>query len=121
VTHLGHHAARLAQAEALEEVVSREQGAGPAGIAGNFKRLFKYLEDASDDAKSFAQQAKQDAERHKVPSAEATSISDAGRANGAQQPAEEKPASDEQARRLHRTYQRVAGPRANRGTHACRR
>lgn len=54
------------QAEALKAAVATPDAATPRDLVENLKRLFKYLEDASDDALAFANQAQQDAKRHSV-------------------------------------------------------
>lgn len=38
----------------------------PAELAAGMKRLFEFLGDATSDAESFAQQARDDAKRHRV-------------------------------------------------------
>lgn len=56
----------LLQAESLKALVTTPDASTPPDLAENLKRLFKYLEDASDDALSFANQAQQDAKRHRI-------------------------------------------------------
>lgn len=74
------------QAAALKALVATPDADTPRDLAENLKRLFKYLEDASDDALSFANQAQQDAKRHRVPPDAATAEA---AAQDAQEPATE--------------------------------
>lgn len=52
------------QASELNELVDSINGAMPADAAARLKRLYKYIEDAADDAHAFASQAASDAKRH---------------------------------------------------------
>lgn len=55
---------RLVQASELNEMVESINGAMPAEAAASLKRLYKYIQDAADDAHAFAAQAASDAKRH---------------------------------------------------------
>ena len=59
------HPFRL-QADELQGLIADAATAGvPEQLQVGLKRLFSYLQDASNDAASFAAQARQDAQRHK--------------------------------------------------------
>ena len=56
----------MLQAQALKGLLGTPDASTAPELTENLNRLFKYLEDASDDALSFANQAQQDANRHRV-------------------------------------------------------
>lgn len=62
------------QADELSNMLSGgAASAVPSEVVAGMKRLFEFLGDATSDAASFAQQARDDAKRHLVPVTEATS------------------------------------------------
>lgn len=73
------------QASELNDLADSINGAMPSDASAKLKRLYKYIQDAADDAHAFAAQAASDAKRHQLsppgptPAVDATCQSNVGR------------------------------------------
>lgn len=76
------------QASQLNDLADSVNGAMPSDASAMLKRLFKYIQDAADDARAFAAQAASDAKRHHIGPSPGASDDVAGQTEDGQTEAE---------------------------------